>query len=339
VFSNTLLENTRGGLLAGIGIALLFWAVIKMLGNIEKSFNDIWGVRQERSMGRKFSDYLSLMLICPILIIMSGSLTVFITTQVTLITEKVALLGYLGPIIFTSLNILSYAVIWILLTFIYSFMPNMKIPLSSALVGGIIAGTLYKIVQFGYIHFQVGVSKYNAIYGSFAALPLFLVWLQISWLIVLFGSEIAFAHHNEETYEFEADAKEASPGFRKLLSLRVAHLCFKRFSEAKGPWTAADIANTLEAPVRLVRHVLGDLVKANILSETHAEADDRTRQYQPARSVDHMTVKDVLDSLDHAGLNDLPHMESKELEKIRECLLEMDKDLEKSKSNPILKDL
>ena len=179
VFSNTLLENTRGGLLAGIGIALLFWAVIKMLGNIEKSFNDIWGVRHERSMGRKFSDYLSLMLICPILIIMSGSLTVFITTQVTLITEKVALLGYLGPIIFTSLNILSYAVIWILLTFIYSFMPNMKIPLSSALAGGIIAGTLYKFVQFGYIHFQVGVSKYNAIYGSFAALPLFLVWLQM----------------------------------------------------------------------------------------------------------------------------------------------------------------
>jgi len=186
-FARSLLDNTRGGVVAGAGVAILFWTVIKVLGNIERSFNDIWGIKQARKFGRKFSDYLSVMLICPILIIVSSSITVFITTQVQLITEKMLLLGAISPLISFILKLLPYSMIWILFTFIYIFMPNTKVSFKSGLLAGILAGSIYEIIQWVYITFQVGVVKYNAIYGSFAALPMFLVWLQLSWLIVLFG--------------------------------------------------------------------------------------------------------------------------------------------------------
>ena len=120
-FAHSLLENTQGGLIAGIGVAVLFWSVIKVLGNIEKSFNDIWGIKKARSIGRKFSDYLSIMLICPLLLIMSGSMTVLITSQVELILEKITILGPIAPLILTLLKLLPYCFLWFLFSFIYIF--------------------------------------------------------------------------------------------------------------------------------------------------------------------------------------------------------------------------
>ena len=143
LFANNLLQNTKGGIVAGVGVVVLFWTVIRVLNSIENSFNDIWGVKKHRSWGRKFSDYLSLMLICPIFFLVASSATVFITSQITTVTHKVAILGVMGPVIFTLLKILPYAVFWGLLTFIYIFMPNTTINFKSALLGGIVAGTVY----------------------------------------------------------------------------------------------------------------------------------------------------------------------------------------------------
>jgi membrane protein len=191
-FAQSLLENTKGGAIAGVGIVLLFWTVIKVLGNVEKSFNDIWGVKTARAMGRKFADYLSVMMICPVLLIIASSVTVLITTRVSSMLERLSFMGYLADVLIFVLKLLPYGVIWLVFTFIYVFMPNTKVALKSALWGGIFAGTIYQLVQLAYISFQIGVSNYGAIYGSFAALPLFLVWLQLSWLIVLLGAELSF---------------------------------------------------------------------------------------------------------------------------------------------------
>ena len=216
-FSNSLLENTSGGFIAGIGVALLFWMIIKVLSNVESSFNEIWGVKKSRSIGRKFSDYLSIMLVCPILLVMAGSLNVAINSQLQLITQKFTILNAIGPLVFVLLKLLPYCSVWITFTFIFIFIPNTKVKLKSALIAGIIAGTIFQLTQWVYIVFQIGVAKYGAIYGSFAALPLFLFWLQISWLIVLFGAELSFAHQNVETYEFEKDCLSVSLSFKKLL--------------------------------------------------------------------------------------------------------------------------
>lgn len=337
-FANSLLETTKGGVIAGAGVGVLFLTVIKVLGTIESSFNDIWGIKKPRSLGRKFTDYLSIMLICPVLFIMSSSLTVVIASQIKLIIQKITLLGTISPIIFAILKLLPYCVIWILFSFLYIFMPNTKVNFKSGILAGVIAGTIYQVLQLGYITFQIGVAKYNAIYGSFAALPLFLVWLQLSWLVVLFGAEISFAHQNVDTYEFEPDCLRVSHSFKKLLSLKIAHLLVKNFCKGEKPWTASQISHALEIPIRLVHQILYELVDSRIVSETKGE-ENKGVAYQPARDTEALTVKNVIDALEQRGTDNIPVSRSKELDKLSECLKAFSDVIEKLPANITLKDI
>lgn len=337
-FANSLLENTSGGFIAGIGVAFLFWAIIKVLSNIENSFNDIWGVKKPRTLGRKFSDYLSMMLVCPFLLIMASSATVVISTQVRVVIQQFSVFSTIGPLILFLLRLLPYCTIWIMFTFVFIFMPNTKVKLRSGFLGGVVAGTIFQMTQWIYINFQIGAAKYSAIYGSFAALPLFLLWLQISWLVVLFGAELAFAHQNVETYEFEQDCLSASYSFKKLLSLLVTHLLIKNFCKAEQPWGAEKISHTLEIPVRLVRQILFELVGSGILCEVRKD-DDKDVAYQPAIDVGKVTVKYVVESLEQRGNSAIPVGKTSELDKLSECLNTFADDIEKSPANILLKDL
>jgi len=337
-FANTLLDNTRGGLIAGVGIAVLFWTVIKLLGNIETSFNDIWGIKTPRTLGRKFSDYLSVILVCPFLLIMASSVTVLITNYVTLIVDSLSFLGPLAGAIILSLKILPYAVIWIVFTFMYFFMPNTKVTIKSALLAGIIAGTIFQLLQWGYITFQVGAAKYGAIYGSFAALPLFLVWLQLSWLVVLFGAEVSFAEQNVGTYEFEPDSLKVSRRFRSLLTLRITHFYVKKFQQGEKPPTADEISDQLEIPIRLVRQILFELIEAGILSEVKLD-DPEAIGFQPARTIEKITVFGVMDQLDQQGIDSIPIAQSKDLDKLKASLVRLHEMLVKSPDNLKLKDV
>jgi len=337
-FAHSLLEATKGGVIAGVGMAVLFWAVIRVLRDIENSFNDIWGIEEGRSLGRKFSDYLTILVICPILLTMSGSITIFISTQVATITAKFALLGYVSNLIFFLLKLLPYCVIWGLFTFIYILVPNTKVRFRSGLIAGIIAGTVYQAVQWGYIHFQVGVSKYNAIYGSFAALPLFLAWLQLSWMIVLIGAEVSFAHQNVDTYEFEPDSQKISLSFKGLLSLMVAHLLTHRFASGEKPLTAQEISQILEIPIRLLRQILFDLVHSGIASEIKAN-DKNDPAYQPAFTIHDMTVARVLDALDQRGLRSIRVAETAASVSLSAALETFREAIHQSPANRLLKDI
>jgi len=337
-FSNSLLVNTSGGVIAGIGVAFLFWTIISVLSNIENSFNDIWGVVKPRTFGRKFGDYLSIILVCPILLVISGSATIFVSSQVNLITEKIPLLQNLGPAFWVLLKILPYLSIWVAFTFIFAFMPNTKVRLKSALIGGIVAGTIFEVAQWVYIDFQIGVAKYGAIYGSFAALPLFLIWLQTSWFIVLFGAEVSFAHQNVETYEFEPDCLSVSHTFKTLLSLLVAHRLIHRFCDGEKPCDDSQLSHELEIPVRLVRQILFELSESGVLSEVR-KGEDRELAYQPAIDVDKITVKFVIDRLQQRGTSSIPVICSRELDKLSDCLRQFGENLEKSPANLLLKNL
>ena len=337
-FAQSMLENTKGGAIAGVGIVVLLWTVIKVLSNIEKSFNDIWGVKTPRTMGRKLADYLSVMMIFPLLMILASSLTVLLTTQLSLMLERLSFLGYLADALIFLIRILPYGVLWLAFTFIYVFMPNTKVELKSALWGGILAGTIYQLVQLAYITFQIGVSKYGAIYGSFAALPLFLVWLQLSWLIVLLGAEVSFAHQNVASYEFEQDCLSVSHSFKRMTALMVASLCVKRFLNAEKPSTAEEISRALEAPLRLVRSVLDHLTAASILSEVCSDHREKIA-YQPACDIDRLTVAGVMDRLDHQGITSVPMADSTEINKLRETVKRFSEMIEQSPANLKLQDL
>lgn len=337
-FAHALLENVKGGLVAGIGLLILFYTIVKILTHIENAFNDIWGIKKGRSLGRKVTDYLSLMLIGPVLFILSSAMTVTITSSARLIVEKVSLLGAISPLIFFTLELLPYCALWVLFTFLYMFIPNTRVNYESGILAGILAGTMYVAFQKFYIIFQIGVAKYNAIYGSFAALPLFFIWLQFSWHIVLFGAEISFAHQNVDTYEFEQDCLNVSYCFKRLLALRIAHLLVHQFSEGKDPWTAHQIAHTLDIPIRLVQQILYDLEESGIFVEIRVN-NDKDIAYQPARDPEAMTIQYVIDAMERKGSDDIPVARSEELDKISEALKTFNDQIAISPANKRLKEI
>jgi len=287
---------------------------------------------------RKFADYLSVMLVCPVLLIISSSATVFIATQIKLLVDKMAVLGVVAPLILLLLKLAPFVVMWVLFTFIYIFMPNTKVNFKAGLLGGITAGTVYQLAQWAYVTFQVSANRYGAVYGSFAALPLFLVWLQISWLIVLLGAEVSFAYQNVETYSFEPDCLEISYSFKKLLTLRIASLAAKRFFKGEPPLTATELSHTLDIPIRLVRQILFELVSAGLFSEVFGP-ENKERAFQPSRCVEEMTLKDVTAMLEDKGSTAIPVHDSAELRRLRESLAAFGQAMEKSAANLLLKDV
>ncbi|MBI9066828.1 MAG: YihY/virulence factor BrkB family protein [Salinivirgaceae bacterium] len=296
-FSNNLLSDVSGGLILGVGIGILFWTVLKVLGNIENAFNQIWQVRNSRVFFRKFSDYFAILLIAPILFVISSSLQVFLLDSVDKIAETIPLIGYLKPVF----NLVQYMLIWLLFTFIYMVMPNTKVNFGAALLAGIIAGTGFSLLQWGYIHFQVGVSKYNTIYGGFAALPLFLIWMNWSWLIVLLGAEISFSAQNHKEYEFETDIKGLNLKSKQLISLFISHSIIKTFEKGEDPETSQTISEKLKLPVRLVRYILYELVECRIIAETPSK-QPKEPAFLPAKDIHAMNIQYLINQLQNKGI-------------------------------------
>jgi membrane protein len=318
-FARNLLMSTQSSFIAGVGVAFLVWTVLRVLGQIEQSFNDIWSVKQSRSWARKFSDYLSLVFVCPLLLVLASSLTVYISSQVQFLSEQSRILGLFSPVLVTLLFLFPYMILWALLTFLYIFMPNAKVRFLSAFLGAFVAVTFYQVVQWSYIFFQINVAQFDAVYGSFAAFPLFLIWLQLSWVAVLYGAEIAYAKQYEFVYEMEPEAKEASNRLRSLVAILIASQAARRFQELKEPSSAGELSEELELPACLIQDVLAMLVKAKILSVAAKPQTEET-YYQPGRPLDTLTIKDILETLDETGVNVLSGTESAEMEKCRALL-------------------
>lgn len=303
-FSNSLLEKTMGGLLAGVGFVILLWSVLRVFTNIELSLNAIWHLEKGRNLTRKFSDYFSLILVAPILLIASSSANVYLATTLNSISAQYQIVGYIAPIFMLLLKLVPYLLVGILFTIIYVVMPNTKVNFKAALIAGVIAGSAFEIVQWGYIYFQVGMSRNNAIYGSFAALPLFMVWQQISWIIVLVGAEISFAIQNEHLYEYEYEIENVSNNDRRTLSVLLMTRIVKQHIVGGTPYTSEVLSNELQMPVRMVRLLLGNLVKGNLLVAVYTD-DPKTRGYVPAISDQAITICTVYDVLDRLGVDDV----------------------------------
>lgn len=338
VFAHSMLESTKGGLIAGVGVLVLFWTVIRVLGNVESAFNHILNFPRSRRMGRKITDYMATMLICTVLLVLSSTLTVVIKSHVTSAVQSFSILGSVSPAIFFSMKLLPYCAIWLLFTFLYMFLPNGKISLKTGLPAAIAAGTLFQLFQWVYLTFQFGVAKYNAIYGSFAALPLFLVWLQMSWLIVLFGAELLFSIKNERAYEFEPDFSRISYRLKKTIMLRVVHFLVKSFCRGGPPVTLTRIVSELKIPQSLAQQILEETTAAGIISQICSKEGD-VRSYQPAQDVNLFTVQYVIDKLEQQGTNDVPMLSGPDYEKIKESVTRLDAFATKASANVLLKEV
>ena len=254
------------------------------------------------------------------------------------ITQKVELLGVISPLIFFSLKLIPYALIWLLFTVLYIFVPHTKVSLKAGLIGGVVGGTIYQLAQVIYINFQINTTRYNAIYGSFAALPLFLMWVQISWYIVLFGAELAFANQNVNNYEYGSDSLKISPGYKKLLTLQIAHLVVKTFSRAEKPLTDLEISRRLKMPIRLVQMLLQDLVQSTLVSETKTEME-KEFAYQPGCDTNLLTINYVIEALERNGDDSIPIAKTEELTILSKSLQQFSEAMEKSPANKLLRDI
>jgi len=334
-FAQNMLERIKGGFIAGIGLVVLFWAVMQVLGNIENSFNAIWQIKRPRPFIRKFSDYLSMMLIAPVLFVLSSTITVYISE---IAQSSATYMQYVGPLLNFLVKLLPYILIFLLFTLLYVIMPNTKVLFKYGLYAGIIAGTIFQITQWIYIHFQVGVSRYGAIYGSFLALPLFLVWLQLSWLIVLLGAEISFAYQNIEKYEFETEALKIPTHKKRLLTFLIIHQIIRGFMEGIPPLTATQISHNLAIPIRLVRDIIFDLHESGLIAETSTEYP-RERAFLPAIDINRITVSYIIEKLDMQGQDLTIGEESEYLKQFSDIQIGLFKAIEKSPDNKLVKDI
>ncbi len=333
-YANNFLENTKSGYLAGIGIVILIWSVIQVLGNIESAFNRIWQIKKPRSYVRKFTDYLTVILVAPVFMVLASTLTVSISGAFARVSDAYPILGHLNFIV----GSLPFVIVWFLFAFIYMVMPNTKVHFKSAFIAGLIAGTLFQLTQWGYIYFQIGVSKYGAVYGSLAALPLFIIWMQLSWLIVLLGAEISFANQNVNLYEYESDSLLLSPKLKKILTFLVANLVVKNFEEGKEPMTSTEISQKLKIPVRLVREIVDSLVNVKIFSELLSE-DEKERAYQPAIDIHKITFGLIKYKLEDLGSHHIQPLKSKEYKRIIKMMEDAQELLENSDKNLLIKDI
>ncbi|MCD4819065.1 MAG: YihY/virulence factor BrkB family protein [Candidatus Cloacimonetes bacterium] len=336
-FAHSYLENTKGGIIAFLGILLLFYTVIRVLGNIERSFNFIWNIKSSRAILRKYSDYISIIIVSPILMILSSSATVFVNSHLINFTQQNMLFEFVTPFLFHIFRLTPFVLSWVLFALIYMIMPNTKVKMSSAFYAAFIAGTLFQIAQWAFIRFQFGVTKYNAIYGSFAALPLFLVWLQLGWHIVLMGAEISFAYQNIDKFEFEKDTKKISYSFRKLVILAIVNTHLKLFNKGEKPISSANISKILKIPINLTQNIHDQLCESGILNIINSKSDEFT--YQPALDPEFITISFVLEKIEHSGKESFNIKENEEIKKIKNSLQHFETSINKSSENLLLKNI
>ncbi|MBN1159411.1 MAG: YihY/virulence factor BrkB family protein, partial [Bacteroidales bacterium] len=334
-FVENYLDRFSGGFITAIGLIILFWSVMKVLGNIESSFNNIWQIKKSRMFTRKFTDYISLLVIAPVLLLVTLSFNV---SQIPGVSEDIAFLHYLDSFLKLMVRFFSYTLIWFVFTLLYILIPNTKVKFLPAMIAGIIAGTMFQLLQWGYVNFQSLLTGYSAIYGTFAAIPLFMMWLELSWLIVLLGAEISFAYQNVEHYEQEAEGVDISQKQRKILTLLVTKTIVKNFTAGKPPMKAAEIAGQHGIPVRLVREIIYDLINCGIINET-LTGNVREIAYQPAVDPSGISVSFVIDSLDKQGHQTIFSKDIKELGDLSAIVENFYQDLQKSPGNVLLRNL
>ena len=294
----TYISNTSMAKLGTFGVIFLILTVLSLLNSIEKSFNYIWRVNETRSVARLFSDYLSITIFGPVLILAAISMTTTLESQA--VVQYLVGMDVIGNIILILFKIFPYVAMWAVFTGLYLFMPNTHISLRAALLGGAFGGILWQLLQWGYITFQVGVTRNNAIYGTMAALPVFMLWIYISWVIVLLGLEVTFAIQNFRTIRQEFRGDKLSADGRESAALAILLTAAATFVNGEKPLTVEDFSLRLNLSHRFTQKSLSFLIQCGFLSEV-AQGKEALNAYQPAIDVGSLSLYEVLQRMRSQG--------------------------------------
>ena len=296
-FVNSYLVHTQSGIFLGIGLLFMLYTVLMLVSNIEDTFNEIWQVKKSRSVLRTFTDYLAMFFIFPILIVVSSGLSIFIAT----VAGRMPDFLMLDKAVRVLIDLVPYVLMAGLFIALYVFMPNTRVKLKSVVVPGILAGIAMQGLQYVYIHSQIFLSSYNAIYGSFAALPLFMLWLQISWTICLFGAELCYTNQNLDFYDYDAHSGEISHRYRLMLcALLMSRIC-RRFAAGKKPYSVMELRQETTIPIRFVTDLLFELIDAGLLTEVTSDEKSEESRFMPAEDIHNLTLGTMIDRLEARG--------------------------------------
>ena len=296
-FVNSYLVHTKSGVFLGIGLIFMLYTVLMLVSNIEDAFNEIWQVKKPRSIFRTFTDYLAMFFLFPIIIVITSGLSIFMANIADLMPDFLLL----GPTMRFLIDLIPYTLMSGMFIALYIFMPNTHVKPINAVFPGILAGFAMQGLQIVYIHSQIFLSSYNAIYGSFAALPLFMLWLQISWTICLFGAELSYTNQNLDYYDYDANTGEISHRYQILLNaLLLSRIC-KRFANGQKPLTAFELSKQTTIPIRIVNDLLYQQMQAGLVIEITADEKGETSCYMPAEDIKNITLGAMIDRMESYG--------------------------------------
>ncbi len=296
-FVNSYLVHTQSGVFLGIGLLFMLYTVLMLVSNVEDAFNEIWQVKTPRSIFRTFTDYLAMFFVFPIIIVITSGISIFMAA----IADSMPDFLLLGPTFRLLIDLIPYVLMSAMFVALYIFMPNTHVKISSAIIPGVLAGIAMQGLQTVYIYSQIFLSSYNAIYGSFAALPLFMLWLQISWTICLFGAELCYTNQNLDYYDFDAQTGEISHRYRIMLSaMLMSHIC-RRFANGQKALSALELREITTIPIRFVNDLLYDLKDAGLLVEISNDEKSEESRFMPAEDLDNLTLGLMVDRLESKG--------------------------------------
>ena len=296
-FVNSYLVHTQSGVFLGVGLLFMLYTVLMLVSNIEDSFNEIWQVKKPRSIFRTFTDYLAMFFVFPIIIVITSGISIFMAT----VADSMPDFLLLGPAVRFMIDLLPYVLMSGMFIALYIFMPNTHVKPICAVVPGVLAGFAMQGLQIFYIHSQIFLSGYNAIYGSFAALPLFMLWMQISWTICLFGAELCYTNQNLDYYDYDANTGEISHRYKIMLcALLMSNIC-RRFADGGKPYSALELREKTSIPIRFVNDLLFDLSEAGLVVEISNDEKGDTSHFMPAEDIQNLTLGTMIDRLESTG--------------------------------------
>ncbi len=293
-FVNSYLVHTQSGVFLGVGLVFMLYTVLMLVSNIEMTFNEIWQVKKQRSIFRTFTDYLAMFFMFPILIVLSSGLSIFMITLTTSLPDFLLL----GPVVQFFIRLAPYVLMSGLFMALYVFMPNTHVKFKNVIIPGFLAGIAMQWLQFFYINSQIWMTSYNAIYGSFAALPMFMLWVQISWTICLFGAELTYISQNLDYYDYDAHSSDISHRYRIMLSIIIMSRICRRFADGKKAYTSEELQRETNIPIRIVNELIFKMIDAHLLTEVSSDEKGESSLFVPYESLTNLNVGVLVDRLE-----------------------------------------
>ena len=327
----------NGGIFVGVGLLILLWSVVNLFLKVENIFNDIWEIKKMRNLGRRAMNYSALMIIIPIMLIFSSAISIYVSNSIS----EFSTFAIMNKAIRVVMRLLPFFIVWVMLVIFYLVVPNTKVRLITTMIPTLFTAAAFQLFQMVYINGQIALTQYNAMYGRLAMIPLTLLWLQISWFLILYGAELTFAAQNSYNYEFVTKSHKVSVRYRQFLTIYLLSLIVKRFSNenASRAYTIEELSNETQVPLKMVSEVIYNLYYLDILRETRNEGEPLMVAFVPVKDINQLTIGSVLEKIELDGVkiseSQMAYFKSEAWNELVKCKKEFDAKLH----NVYIKDL